>query len=210
VKAARVCPRVQLLAATDLFTNELLVRNRSLNLESTDRLFSARRVSRRAAASLVRDLFTNELLGRGRGLTLDRAQSLVKAARDGLRTVALVIGARFTNELFIRGRIRVVLNAGSRTRAAENAGWRNRAFEKVRCGVECRTALVPRYPGYVVVLCGAFLCAGLYGICAPAVSASVKLPIQTKRLRFIISPLFNFVNQTPAISGSCAGRGSDL
>jgi len=42
----------------------------------------------------------------------------------------------------------------------------------------------------------------LYGICAPAVSASVKIPIQTKRLRFIL--LFNFVNQTPAIGGSCA------
>jgi len=66
----------------------------------------------------------------------------------------------------------------------------------VRCGAICGTALVPRYPEYVVVRCGGFL--WLLGICAPAVSASAKIPIQTKRL-LIISQVFNFVNQTPAV-----------
>jgi hypothetical protein len=70
----------------------------------------------------------------------------------------------------------------------------------------CRTALVPRYPEYVVGLCETFLYGELLGICAAAVSASVKLPIQTKKLRFIISPLFNFANQTPVISESFNAR----
>ena len=108
----------------DRFTSELLGRGRSLNLDSLQSFAAARRVCRRAGALVTRDLFTNELLGRGRGLTLDGAQSLVKAARDCLRTAVLVIAGRFANEVFLRGCIRVVLSAG----------WRNRAFENVRCG----------------------------------------------------------------------------
>jgi hypothetical protein len=38
------------------------------------------------------------------------------------------------------------------------------------------------------------------------VSATVKIPMQTKRLRFITSPLVDFVDQTPAIDASCAGE----
>jgi hypothetical protein len=154
---------------------------------------------------LTADRFTNELLGRGRVLNLDPAQSLLKAARVCLGAAVLVIVGRFLNEVLMRGCNRVVLNVGSRNRAAETAGCRERAVENVRWGAIWRTGLVPRYAGYVVVLCGTFLCADLYGVCAPAVSASVKLPTQTKRLAFINFPLFNFVNQTPAAGRSCAG-----
>jgi hypothetical protein len=107
------------------------------------------------------------------------------------------------DEVFTRDCIRVVLNVGSRNRALENVGWRTRADENVRCGTVCRTVLVPRYPEYVVALCGIFLCGRLFGICAPAASANAMLPMQIKRLCFINFPLFNFVNQTPAIGRSC-------
>ena len=135
------------------------------------------------------DRFASELLVRGRALNLDAAQSLAPARPVCLRATVLVIAGRFLNEVLVRGCTRVVLNVGSRNRAVETAGCRKRAVENVRCGAVCGTLLMPLCPGTAVVLCGAFLCGGLFGICAPAVSASAKLPIQIKRLRFIISPL---------------------
>lgn len=177
----------------DRLTNELLGRGRALNLDSLRSFTAARRVCLGAAVLIV-GRFTNELLGRDRALNLDPAQSLLKAARVCLGAAVLVVVGRFLNEVLMCGCTRVVLNVGSRNRAVENVRW----------GAIWRTALVPRYAGYVVVLCGTFLCADLYGICAAAVSASVKLPTQTKRLAFIISLLFNFVNQTPVAGRSCA------
>lgn len=63
----------------------------------------------------------------------------------------------------------------------------------MRLGTACRTVLVPRYPEYFVVLCGAFL--WLVGICASAISASVTIPVQIKRAFLIKPPVFNFVNE---------------
>jgi hypothetical protein len=115
-----------------------------------------------------------------------------------------VIPGRFTNELFVCGCILVDLDVGSRNRAVENEDGRNRAVENVRWGTTCRTALGPRYPRFALEFCGTLLCGWLYDICAPVVSASATLPMQIKRLRFITSVLFNFVDQTPAIAVSCA------
>ena len=63
----------------------------------------------------------------------------------------------------------------------------------MRLGTACRTVLVPRYPEYFVVLCGAF--PWLFGICAPAISASATIPVQIKRALLIIAPVFNFVSE---------------
>src|SRR5262249_48620114 len=123
--------------------------------------------------------------GRGRGLNLDSLQSLVGGIGHRLQVALFVIAGRFADELFIRGCIRVVLGIGSRNRADENAGWRYRAFEDVRCAGIRSTALVPLYAVSAVVLCGAFLY--LYGVCALAVSARAKHAIQTKKFRFIKS-----------------------
>ena len=71
----------------------------------------------------------------------------------------------------------------------------------MRCDGICGIALAPRCPEYVMCFGGAFFC--WYGICALAVSATVKLPMQIKTLRFIRSPIFNFLNQTPVIGASC-------
>ena len=62
----------------------------------------------------------------------------------------------------------------------------------MRLGTACRTVLVPRYPEYFVVLCGAPL--WLVGICAPAINANAAIPLQIKKARLIIYPrCFNFV-----------------
>lgn len=114
-----------------------------------------------------------------------------------------VIVDRFVNEALIRGCIRAGVNAVSRNRALETAGCRKRAFENVRCGPACLRPLAPWYAPYVDFLCGLFLCAGSYGTCPFAVSASAKLTVPIKTYRFITVPVFDFLNQTPAIGASC-------
>jgi hypothetical protein len=138
--------------------------------------------------------FTSALFERGRTPNRDSRQSLVMGGRVLLEAAVLVIVGRFANELFIRAGVGVVLKAGWRDRAVENAGRRYRADENVRLGTACWIGLVPRYPEYFVVLCGAFL--WLVGICAPAISASATIPVKTKRaLRMIYPRVFNFVNK---------------
>jgi hypothetical protein len=101
--------------------------------------------------------FANALLGRGGTPNRDSRESFVTGGRVLLQAAVLVIVDRFANELFIRGRVGVVLKVDWRDRAVENAGWRYRAGENVRRGTACPTVLMPRYPEYFVVLCGAFL-----------------------------------------------------
>src|SRR5262249_39609367 len=107
------------------------------------------------------------------------------------------------NEAPIRGCLCVGVNAVSRNRAAEAAGCRKRALENVRSGAACRRLFAPRYTPCVDFLCWLFLCAGLYGICALAVSASAELTIPIKTRRFITLSVVDFVDQTPATDTSC-------
>ena len=104
--------------------------------------------------------------------------------------VVFVVG-RFVNEALIRGCIRAGVNAVSRNRALETDGCRKRPFENVRCGPACRRPLAPRYALYVDFLCGLFLCATSYGICASAVTAIATIPMQLKNPRFMTSPLLS-------------------
>ena len=142
--------------------------------------------------------FTSALFERGRTPNRDSRQSLVTGGRVLLEAAVLVIVGRFANELFTRAGVGVVLKVDWRDRAVENAGSRNRADENVRLGATCRIVLVPRYPEYFVVLCGAFL--WLVGICAPAISASATIPVKTKRaLRMIYPGCLTSLIKTPAV-----------
>src|ERR1051326_1617174 len=114
-----------------------------------------------------------------------------------------VVVDRFENEALIRGCILAGVNAVSRNRPLESAGCRKRAFENVCCDPARRRPLVSRYVSYADFLCGPFLCAGLHGISALAVSASARLTIPINTLRFITLSVFDFVNQTPATDTSC-------
>jgi hypothetical protein len=182
------------------------VRDRSPSLDHLQLFLVSRRACSRAAMSLASERFTNALLGRGPARKSDLVQSLLNAGRVCLRARVLVIAGRFVNELFICGLIRIVLNPGLRNSPFENDGWRKRAAENVRCGPLCSTLLMPPCVRNSLGLCGVLRCVASLGICAPAVNVSVKLPMQNKRLPFIISPLCNFLNQTPALGWSCAGR----
>ena len=114
-----------------------------------------------------------------------------------------LVADRFENEAVMRGCIRAGVNVVSRNRKLESAGCRKRAFEKVRCDPPRLRLLASRYAPYGDFLCGPFLCAGLYGIWALAVSASAKPAIPIKTLRFITLSVVDFVNQTPATDTSC-------
>jgi hypothetical protein len=166
-------------------SKELFVRVRSLSRHGLESFAEAGCASRRAAMSPISDGFTNALLGRGRALKLDLTQSLPNAGCICLRVAMFV--DRSMNEVLMCRCSRVVLKVGSRNRAVENDGWRNRVVENVRCGPMRRALLNARSPGDIVGLCNTFLCGRLFDICAVAVSASVDIPIKTKARGLIIS-----------------------
>src|SRR5262249_31170654 len=153
-----------------------------------------RRVWRRVATSLIANRFTKALFEPARALNLETAWSFAKAARVFLKGAMFVVVDGFVNEALIRCCLCAGVNAVSRNRALEAAGCRKRAFEKLRCGPACPRPLRLRYAPYVDFLCWPFLCAGLYGICAPVVSVVATIPMEIKNPRFMTSPiLFDFV-----------------
>lgn len=189
----------------------LPVRDCSPSLDPLQSFLVTRRARSRAAGSLASERFTNALLGRGPARKSDLVQSLLNGGRVCLRARVLVVAGRFVNELFICGLIRIVLNPGWGNRAFEKDGWRKCAAENVRCGPRCSTLLMPPCVVNSLGLCGVLLCVTSPGICAPAVNVSVKLPMQNKKVLFIMSHYStSLIQHRPCAGVSLAASTRDM